>query len=120
MFGTVATTTAGQVMASSGGGDGGQIGLLFFLSGFLFYGIMFMRYRNTDKRHMHARETEAVMDNVQASDDYLGERTRLTKKHIEGGNELQIEGSQAGGLAAGLMGMVPNSSSVRKIFTSFK
>ncbi|HLS75155.1 MAG TPA: hypothetical protein VK046_15425 [Actinomycetaceae bacterium] len=108
-----------QIMAAgSEGSDGGFVGLLFFFSGFVFYGLMFLRYRNTDKRHMHARETEAKLANVQATDDYVGKRTRQSNKRIKGANERQIEGAQATGLAASVLGNTPVHS-VRDVISRF-
>ncbi|WP_434081172.1 hypothetical protein [Sanguibacter sp. Z1732] len=71
----MAAASGGPFLAIGSNGDGSSIGLLFFLSGFLFYGLMYLRYRNVDKRHMHARETEAEIDNVRAADDFVGRRT---------------------------------------------
>ncbi|ROR72372.1 growth/differentiation factor [Bogoriella caseilytica] len=112
---------SGDILASSSDG-GGSIGLLFFLSGFLFYGLMFLRYRNTDKHHRHAQETEAKLANVQAGDELRGKRTRLREKRIKGANERQVEGVQSSGAMAGLLGSGPGGSggSVRKIFDTFR
>ena len=108
-----------QVLAaSSDGSDGGSSGLLLFLSGFVFYGLTYLRYRNTDKRHLHARETEAKLANVQATDDLVGKRTRQSNKRISGANERQIEGAQGTGLAAGVLGNTPVSS-VRDVISRF-
>lgn len=120
MFHGIEMTTAGQVLASSGDGDIGSIGLLFFLSGFVFYGLMYVRYRNIDKRHMHARETEATMANVRAADDFQGKRTGMSNKHIKGGNERQIEGAQGTAGVANVLGSAMSNTSVGKIFTKFK
>ena len=84
-------------------GDGASFGLLFFLSGFIFYGAMYLRYRNINKRHMHARETEATLDNVRAADELVGKRTRQSNSRIKGANERQIKGAQNRGLAASLL-----------------
>lgn len=104
------TAASGEVMASSGG-DVGSIGLLFFLSGFVFYGLMFLRYRNTNKRHMHAKETEATTDNMQVADNYRGERKRLKNKRIDGANERQVEGAQSTGMVSTLLNGAVGSSS---------
>ena len=119
------TTTAldlvytGQLLASGGDSDSiGNVGLLFFLSGFLFYGFMFLRYRNVDKRHQHAKQTEVEIDNVQARDDFVGKRNRQRNRRMDGANERQIEGAQNTGLAAGVLRALP-SDSVQRVFNNF-
>lgn len=114
----VTLTAIESLAASSSGSDAGSIGLLFFLSGFVFYGLMFLRYRNSDKRHMHARETEASIANVRATDDFLGTRTRQSNKRLKGANERHIEGAQGTGLAAGLLRNA-SGGSVRQMLSRF-
>lgn len=109
---------AGAPMLAMADGDGGSIGLLLFLSGFVFYAVMYLKYRNIDKRHMHARETEATMDNLRVADDLQGRRTRQRNARMQGANERQIEGAQNSGLASGILGSV-SGSSVQDVFTSF-
>lgn len=112
-------TAAHQVLAWGGeSGDGASLGLLFFLSGFIFYGAMYLRYRNINKRHMHARETEATLDNVQASDEFVGRRTRQSNSRIRGANEREIRGAQNRGFAAGLLDGAANNP-VGRIMSSF-
>lgn len=116
-----AVSAGGQMLPVASTSDGGSIGLLFFLSGFLFYGFMYLKYRNTNKRHMHARETEATIDNVQGADDFLGKRTRQRNRRMQGANERHIEGAQNTGLAANFMngtGGGASASMVRKIMRS--
>lgn len=112
----------GQVLASDGS-DAGSLGLLFFLSGFVFYGLMYLRYRNVDKRHMHARETEATIDNLQVSDDRVGKRTQQRNRRIQGANERQIEGAQIGGIGGLIDGTRRggfSASSLQQVFTNFR
>jgi len=116
---TLAVIHTGHVVASSSNGDsGGTFGLLFFLSGFVFYGFMYLRYRNVDKRHAHAKETETAIDNVQARDDFVGKRNRQRNRRMDGANERQIEGAQNTGLAAGVLRSLPTGS-VKSVFNSF-
>ncbi len=111
----------GQVLAGeSGSGDIGSLGLLLYLSGFVFYGLMYLRYRNVDKRHMHARETEATIDNLQATDELKGKRTRLRNKRMDGANERHIEGAQLSGIGQLLGGVSQRTGALQKVFTSFR
>ncbi|MPV49260.1 MULTISPECIES: growth/differentiation factor [unclassified Pseudactinotalea] len=85
----------GQVWASgSSDGGGGSIGWVFFLAGFLYYGMMYLRYRNSDKRHRHELETEATLDNVQVADDYAGSLKGVSHSRMRGANYKQVEGAQ--------------------------
>jgi len=66
--------------------DGSWFGLLFLLAGPLFYALIYLRYRNVDKRHRHATETEATMDNLRERNDYRRTRTGLKSKTMTGAN----------------------------------
>lgn len=116
-----AVSAGGQMLPIASTSDGGSIGLLFFLSGFLFYGFMYLKYRNTNKRHMHARETEATIDNVRGADEFIRKRTRQRNRRMQGANERQIEGAQNNGFGAGLLNGATGGGSVsmvRKIMGS--
>lgn len=116
-----AVSAGGQMLPIASTGDGGSIGLLFFLSGFLFYGFMYLKYRNTNKRHMHARETDATIDNVTGADEFVGKRKRQRNRRMQGANERQIEGAQNTGLAAQFMNGNSGAASgnmVRRIMKS--
>lgn len=87
-------TYAPPVLASgSSSGDGRGFGLLFLLAGFLFYGMVYVRYRNVDKRHRHATETEATMDNLRERNDYVRTLTGLKSRRMAGANNDKIGGS---------------------------
>lgn len=108
--GVVAAGGGPMLAMGSGGSDFGAIGLLFFLSGFLFYGFMYLKYRNTDKRHMHARETESTIDNVRAADDFLRRRTQQRNATIKGANARHVEGAQNSNVGTGLLSGILDSS----------
>ncbi|WP_051154966.1 hypothetical protein [Ruania albidiflava] len=78
----------GPILASGSSSieDGSWFGLLFLLAGPLFYAMIFLRYRNVDKRHRHATETEATMDNLRERNDYVRTRTGLKNKKMTGAN----------------------------------
>jgi hypothetical protein len=73
--------------------------MLLCLAGFIYYAMIFSRYRNTDKRHGHEKETTASVLNMQQYDQLVEHRTNLRNSTLSGRNEMQIEGalSQAGG-----------------------
>lgn len=85
--------------SSSSEGDPRAFGLLFFLSGFLFYGFMYLRYRNSDKRHRHEAETEARMLDVRAWDQQVDTQKGVSHSRMKGANNHEVRGvlAQGGG-----------------------
>jgi len=81
------------VFAASDDGDAGNLALLLLLSGFVFYGYVFLRYRNADKRHKHERETEAHMHNVDVADHFIQTRKGLSSSRMSGSNNTAVRGS---------------------------
>ena len=83
-----------QMIVASGGdsssGDPRLLGLLLLLSGFVFYGWVYLRYRNTDKRHLHESETEARMLDVRAADQHVNTLTGLKDSKMEGANNHDV------------------------------
>ena len=78
---------------TSNDSEEGNIGWLFLLLGFVFFGVMYARYRNRGARHYHEKETISTINNMQANDSYVGRRTGLTKSRMEGANNLAVRGS---------------------------
>lgn len=74
-------------------GDWSLIGLAFFLSGFIFYGVMYVRYRNIDKRFKHESSTRADMSNVQSRDERVRQLRGLSNSTMQGANSRQVSGS---------------------------
>jgi hypothetical protein len=74
--------------------------LALCLSGFIFYLITYLRYRNTDKRHHHEKETTATVQKLQRYDQLVEHRTRLRNASMSGANDSTVEGSLSqGGLS---------------------
>lgn len=98
----------GQTILASGdssSGDPRLFGLLFFLSGFIFYGLMYVRYRNSDKRHRHEAETEARMVDVRAFDQQVDTQTGVKNSKMKGANNHEVRGvvSQGGAVMPGFV-----------------
>lgn len=85
---------AGDILASNSDGDGVGIGALLLLSGFIFYGYVFFRYRNADKRHMHESETTSSMHNVQVADERAGAIKGVKNSRMQGANNMKVQGAQ--------------------------
>lgn len=82
------------IQASSDSDDGGKLGLLFLLAGFLFYGAMYLRYRNVDKRHRYETETKAEMRNLQHADAFAQSLRRLRNSRMNGANNTSVRGAR--------------------------
>lgn len=92
-FSAVFTSADPILYAASSDSDIGSLPLLLLLSGFLFYGYIFMRYRNADKRHRHERETEAETHNVERYDNYVRTRRGLSNRRMSGANNKRVDGA---------------------------
>jgi hypothetical protein len=67
--------------------------LVFLLTGPIYYAIIYMRYRNTDKRHSHETETKAAIENVETADTFVEHRKRLKNGEIHGRNDKAVKGA---------------------------
>lgn len=85
---------AGPVLANTSSDDNwGLIGLVFFLSGFVFYAAIFLRYRNADKRFKHESQTRSEMKNLRVRDDLVKSQKGLSNSSMRGANNRQVTGS---------------------------
>lgn len=81
------------IVASASENDWSAIGLVFFLSGFIFYGAMFLRYRNADKRFRHESLTRSEVANMRVRDDFVRSQKGLKNSSLRGANNRQVSGS---------------------------
>ena len=95
--------------SSSSEGDPRAFGLLFFLSGFLFYGFMYLRYRNSDKRHRHEAETEARMRDVRAWDQHGDTKKGVSNAKMKDANNHEVRGALSQGGGPPIPGFVGNA-----------
>lgn len=92
---SVLTSTVTQVLAESGSSDdGGSIAFLVLLAGPLFYGLIYLRYRNTDKRHKHEAETEASLHNLREDDRYHRALRGVSNSKMQGANNHEVSGAR--------------------------
>ncbi|MGB3412352.1 MAG: hypothetical protein WBA45_14285 [Microthrixaceae bacterium] len=100
----------GAVLANtdSSSGSWSLIGLIFFLSGFVFYGYVFFRYRNADKRFKHEERTHSIKTDLKTSDDLSRSLKDLRNANMHGANSHAVRGSQNG--IAGLLGAAGQGS----------
>lgn len=81
------------VQSSSDSSGGNGFAFIFLLAGFVFYGLMFARYRNVTKRHHHESDTQSRTANVQAGDTFVKSRTGIRESRMSGANNTKVSGS---------------------------
>ncbi len=91
-------TTATQILAESSSDDNGNFAFLFLFSGFLFYGAIYLRYRNTDKRHKHESETKASLHNVREDDRFHRSLKGVSNSKMQNANNNEVRGASKRGL----------------------
>ena len=74
--------------------DGSLLFLLFLLSGFIYYGIMYSRYRNKGARHTYESETKNEITNLKKVDDLIERRKGLRSSTIKNRNDNKLEGEK--------------------------
>ena len=67
---------------------------LFLFSGIIFYIMMYIRYRNADKRHTYEKDTKTNVSNLKSIDNYIERRKRLGSPRITGVNNNIVKGSK--------------------------
>lgn len=94
MMSFVELSVSSQVLLASGSSDdSGGFGLVFLASGFVFYGIVYLKYRNVNKRHRHESETEATVHNLQAEDHRVKSLKGLSNSKMSGSNSDGVRGA---------------------------
>lgn len=77
--------------------------LLLLAGGFVYYGIMYARYRNSGARHFHEVETKKEISNLRKVDTFLKQQKGLSNSEIEGRNEKKVRGKLSD-IASRMMG----------------
>lgn len=67
---------------------------LFLTVGFIFYFIMYSKYRNTSARHTHELETKREVRNLRKIDNFFKKRTGLSDSRIKGENSNKVDGNK--------------------------
>ena len=66
---------------------------IFLLSGFIYYGIIYGKYRNAGARHNHETETKHTMKNLRENDEFVETRKRLSNATMRGANNKHVDGA---------------------------
>ena len=82
-------------VTAGGDDDDDSVGfLLLFLAGFIFYGIMYARYRNKDARHTYEAETKHEISNLVKTDQFIKHEKQLSNASIKNRNDNVLEGEK--------------------------
>lgn len=68
---------------------------LFLLSGFIYFIIMFARYRNSNARHTYEKDTKTNMSNLRKVDNFIQSKKGLTNATMNGANNKRVNGQTA-------------------------
>jgi len=82
-----------SIIADSDGSGAEAAPLILLASGFIFYAMMYSRYRNADKRHVHEKETSTVVANLECKDSFIQSRKGLRNASISNSNHTRVEGA---------------------------
>jgi hypothetical protein len=66
------------------------VSLILFSLGFVFYWLMYMRYRNKNKRFKHETDTKATVSNMTVVDNFIRRLTRLRNSSMSGANHRAV------------------------------
>ena len=68
---------------------------IFLLAGFIYFFIMFTKYRNQTARHKHESETKKNIANLKNVDSFVKQIKGLTNARMKGANNTSVSGSHA-------------------------
>lgn len=66
--------------------------LLLFLAGFVYYAIIYSKYRNKEARNTYEKETRNNITNLVKEDTFIEKRKKLRSSHMSGANNKKING----------------------------
>ncbi len=65
---------------------------LFLLSGIIYFIVNYMRYRNSNARHYHEKETKYKMFNLRKIDNLIKRQKGLSNSRMTGANNTKVSG----------------------------
>lgn len=65
---------------------------LFLLSGFIYFFVMYLKYRNSNARHQHETETKNKIFNIKKVDNLIKHQKGLSHSRMIGANNTNIKG----------------------------
>ena len=80
-------------MATAGGDDDDSYGFfILLLAGFIYYGVMYAKYRNQGARHVYEKETKKEIENMQRVDEFIKHEKGLDNSSMKNRNDNKLEG----------------------------
>ena len=70
--------------------------IIFLAAGFVYYFIIYSRYRNKDARHRHELETRRMVSNLEQEDTFVRSNNRQSSSRMSGANNTSVDGLDAG------------------------
>ena len=110
-------STLSVVASADGDGDIALFSLALLAGGPAFYGMVYARYRNKGKRHMHEQDTRAVIENIKGYDNKMKALKGLSDGRMMGATKTMVKGAlinksgvgKAGGAMVGVQKPGPNA-----------
>ena len=65
---------------------------IFLLAGFIYYFIIYSKYRNQGARHGHEKETKHNMTNLRKVDEFIRKEHGLSNSRMQGANNTRVAG----------------------------
>lgn len=65
---------------------------IFMLAGFIYFFMMYMKYRNVNARHHHETETKSNIFNLKKVDNLIKRQTGLSNPKMVGANNTKVSG----------------------------
>lgn len=66
------------------------------LSGIAFFTLFYFKYRNSNARHKHEKETKSNISNLRTVDQFIKKRKGLSNSRIQGANNNRVSGQNFG------------------------
>lgn len=79
---------------------------IFLLAGFIYFFVMYLKYRNSNARHHYETETKKKIFNLRKIDNLIKHETGLTNSMITGANNTKVSGQ---GLSETMINTFTNS-----------
>ena len=81
---------------------------LFLLGGFIYFFVMYSRYRNKGARHTYETDTKTEILNLRKVDNFVETRKGLESQYISGVNNTRVDGKNLSNKAMGLGNKLAN------------
>ena len=69
-----------------------DLSFIFLLSGFIYFFIMYSKYRNAGARHTYELETKKKISNLRKVDNFIRKKTGLSNSKMSGANNMVVKG----------------------------